>query len=246
MVIHQFLNASNESFEVSSNAQPTLFDRQELLQSEFGQEHSKELSEGLKLESTLQELSLYDFQIELSCPGEDLAKVFEQNPLLPGAILTEQGQFKGKVSRQRFLRIISRPYARELFFSAPLSRLYTHIETDVLVSPSNTLIVKAASRCLQRPPELLTEPLVVKFDNEVYKLLDVHQLLVAQAQIHKFSRPKTFVSQRKNEGLGRCFGHRVERSLTLAGELIYNPIAQNADDTGILADCIQSARMPQW
>ncbi|MBW4636431.1 MAG: hypothetical protein KME30_32515, partial [Iphinoe sp. HA4291-MV1] len=40
------------------------------------------------------------------------------------------------------------------------------------------------------------------------------------------SRPKTFVSQRKNEGLGRCFGHRVERSLTLAGELIYNPIAQ--------------------
>ncbi|MBW4636378.1 MAG: AMP-binding protein [Iphinoe sp. HA4291-MV1] len=61
-----------------------------------------------------------------------------------------------------------------------------------------------------------------------------------------FSRPKTFVSQRKNEGLGRCFGHRVERSLTLAGELIYNPIAQNADDTGILADCIQSARMPQW
>ncbi|MBW4631814.1 MAG: DUF4347 domain-containing protein [Iphinoe sp. HA4291-MV1] len=61
-----------------------------------------------------------------------------------------------------------------------------------------------------------------------------------------FSRPKTFVSQRKNEGLGRCFWHRVERSLTLAGELIYNPIAQNADDTGILADCIQSARMPQW
>jgi hypothetical protein len=60
------------------------------------------------------------------------------------------------------------------------------------------------------------------------------------------SRPKSFVSQRKNEGLGRCFGHRVERSLTLAGELIYNPIAQNADDTGILADCIQSARMPQW
>ncbi|MBW4635068.1 MAG: hypothetical protein KME30_25155 [Iphinoe sp. HA4291-MV1] len=60
------------------------------------------------------------------------------------------------------------------------------------------------------------------------------------------SRPKTFVSQRKNEGLGRCFWHRVERSLTLAGELIYNPIAQNADDTGILADCIQSARMPQW
>ncbi len=72
------------------------------------------------------------------------------------------------------------------------------------------------------------------------KRLDLEQYIAT------FSRPKTFVSQRKNEGLGRCFWHRVERSLTLAGELIYNPIAQNADDTGILADCIQSARMPQW
>ncbi|MBW4633755.1 MAG: hypothetical protein KME30_18210, partial [Iphinoe sp. HA4291-MV1] len=48
-----------------------------------------------------------------------------------------------------------------------------------------------------------------------------------QGTLNRVSRPKTFVSQRKNEGLGRCFGHRVERSLTLAGELIYNPIAQN-------------------
>ncbi|MBD2772693.1 PP2C family protein-serine/threonine phosphatase [Iningainema tapete] len=178
MLIHQFLNACTESCEVSSNTQPTLGDYQERFQ---------DLFESLKLESTLQELSLYDFQIDLSCPGEDLAKAFEQNPLLPGAILTEQGQFKGKVSRQLFLRIISRPYARELFLCAPLSRLYTYIETDVLVFPSNTLIVKAASRCLQRPPELLTEPLVVKFDREVYKLLDVHQLLVAQAQLHKLA-----------------------------------------------------------
>ncbi|MBW4636178.1 MAG: hypothetical protein KME30_31160, partial [Iphinoe sp. HA4291-MV1] len=50
--------------------------------------------------------------------------------------------------------------------------------------------------------------------------------LFENAYLPIFSRPKTFVSQRKNEGLGRCFGHRVERSLTLAGELIYNPIAQ--------------------
>ncbi|KYC37188.1 hypothetical protein WA1_47040 [Scytonema hofmannii PCC 7110] len=187
MLIHQFINASTESSEVIGNAQPTPSDCHEPPQSGSKQERSKELSESLKLESTLQELSLYDFQIELSCLGEDLSKAFEQNPLLPGAILTEQGKFKGKVSRQRFLRILSRPYARELFFTAPLSRLYTYVETDVLVLHSNTLIVKAASRCLQRPPELLREPLVVKFDNEVYKLLDIHQLLVAQAQIHKLA-----------------------------------------------------------
>jgi len=187
LLLHQFLNGSNQLPEVSSNTQPTLLPSQEPSASNSKQEDSRESFEHLKLESTLQELSLYDFKIELSRPAEELATAFDKNPLLPGAILIEQGKFKGRVSRQRFLKIISRPYGRELFFSSPLSRLYPYVETDVLVFSSDTLIVKAASRCLQKPPELLTEPIVVKFPYEDYRLLDAHQLLVAQAQIHKLA-----------------------------------------------------------
>ncbi|MDZ8104963.1 MAG: PP2C family protein-serine/threonine phosphatase [Nostoc sp. DedQUE12a] len=187
LAIEQFLNINNQPIEIINNTQSTLTNSQDILESNLKQEASRESLESLKLESTLEEMFLYDFQIELSCLGEDLAKAFEENPLLPGAILREQGKFKGKISRQRFLKIISRPYARELFFTAPLSRLHAYVENDVLVFPHDTLIVKAASRCLQRPPELLTDPLVVKFDSEVYKLLDIHQLLVAQAEIHKLA-----------------------------------------------------------
>ncbi|MCC5626393.1 SpoIIE family protein phosphatase [Nostoc sp. CHAB 5715] len=197
LLIDELLNINSLPIEVTSNAQLTLAKSQDIPESNFKQEASRESLENLKLESTLEEMLLYDFQIELSCLGEDLAKAFEKNPLLPGAILTDQGKFKGKISRQRFLKIISRPYARELFFSAPLSRLYAYIETDVLVFPNDTLIVKAASRCLQRPPELLTEPLVVKFEHEVYKLLDIHQLLVAQAQIHKLAT--RLINQQTNQ-----------------------------------------------
>jgi len=32
------------------------------------------------------------------------------------------------------------------------------------------------------------------------------------------------------------------QSLATAGELIYNPIAQKVDNTGILADCIHSLK----
>jgi hypothetical protein len=57
----------------------------------------------LCLESTLQELSLSDFQVEVSVPGKEVAQRFQDNSLLPGVILTEQAQFVGMISRRRFL-----------------------------------------------------------------------------------------------------------------------------------------------
>jgi hypothetical protein len=62
LLLHQFLNGSNQLPEVSSNAQSTLLLSQEPSASNSKQENSRESFEHLKLESTLQELSLYDFQ----------------------------------------------------------------------------------------------------------------------------------------------------------------------------------------
>ncbi|HEY9873814.1 MAG TPA: ATP-binding protein [Candidatus Obscuribacterales bacterium] len=141
----------------------------------------------LCLNSTLQELSLYDVQIESDRPGSDLTQAFEGNRLLPGVILTEQGQFLGMISRQRFLEYMSRPYGLELFLKRPLKSLYNLAHTDILILSSDTLIVKAAQRSLQRPSELLYEPIVVEMKPQTYKLLDVHQLLVVQSQIHELA-----------------------------------------------------------
>jgi hypothetical protein len=41
----------------------------------------------LKLESTLQELPVWTIQIEINHPGNELAMLFEEDPLLPAAIL---------------------------------------------------------------------------------------------------------------------------------------------------------------
>lgn len=184
LLIHQLLESSHSQ---QSNIPLGHNLNQQLSDSRVQHEISQTSFEELKLESTLQDLSLYDFQIEVSCTVEELATAFENNPMLPGAILTENRQFKGRISRQRFLKTMSRPYARELFLHAPLSRLYPYVETKVLVFAKDTPIDQAASQCLPSPREILTEPLVIQFDQEVYKLLDVHQVLVAQAQIHKLA-----------------------------------------------------------
>lgn len=141
----------------------------------------------LNLESNLEELTLYDLSVEANCPGNEVAKAFESNPLLPGVIIIEEGRFLGMISRRRFLEYMSRPYGLELFLKRPIKALYLLANTEVLIFPVETLIVMAARRSLQRSAELVYEPIVVEISPSVYRLLDVHQLLVAQSNIHELT-----------------------------------------------------------
>jgi two-component system, NtrC family, sensor kinase len=141
----------------------------------------------LRLDSSIQELSLYDFEVEPTDLGMKVSQMFEANPLLPGVILKDGNQFGGMISRRRFLEYISRPFGRELFLKRPLRSLYRFAQTDNLLFPCHTLIVDAASSSLQRSPQLLYEPIVVEYPSQIYRLLDIHELLVAQSKIHELA-----------------------------------------------------------
>ncbi len=142
----------------------------------------------LTLESTLQDLPLHDFQIDANQPGQQATDIFDANPLLPGIILVEEGSLVGMISRRRFLEQMSRPYGLCLFLNRPLTVLYSFISSEVSVFPGKTLIVAATRQALRRPPEQLYEPVVVQLEPQVYRLLDVYQLLVAQSHIHEMTR----------------------------------------------------------
>jgi hypothetical protein len=139
------------------------------------------------MESTLQNLSVYDFQVDCNQPGEVVAGQLEAEPSLPGVILTDKGQLFGMISRQRFLEHLSRPFGRELFLQRPLKTLYRFACTDVLVLPGNTKIIEATSRALQRAVDLVYEPIVVELEPHFYRILDVHHLLIAQCHIHQLA-----------------------------------------------------------
>lgn len=145
------------------------------------------LSEGsdrdLGIESTLQELPLYNFQVEISCTGTEIAEYFEKYPLLPGAILLDRGKFIGMISRRRLLEFLIRPHGQELFFTEPLSVLYSYARTCILLLPDSTPILSAMQIALRRSPELLAEPVIVKTAPDTYKLLDIQELGIASWQI---------------------------------------------------------------
>jgi signal transduction histidine kinase len=141
----------------------------------------------LSVESKLEDLILYDYQAEIDSLGVELKQTFTENPLLPGVILNQSGQFFGMISQRSFFELLSRRYGPELFLNRPLRVLYDYVQTLTLRLPGTTPILRAAQQSLQRSPELIYEPIVVQLSPQSYRLLDVHHLLLAQARIHELT-----------------------------------------------------------
>jgi signal transduction histidine kinase len=139
----------------------------------------------LRLESTLQELPSWQVHIEVERPpGNDLAILFKQEPLLPGIILNNNQQYVGMISRRKFFEQMSYPYSLALFSIKPIRILYKFFQTEILVFSEDTLIVNATQVTLQQPPQITYEPILVKTTSGKYKVVDFHQLLLAYSQIH--------------------------------------------------------------
>lgn len=147
----------------------------------------------LELTTTLGELPVWEIHLDVVYPGRSLMAAFEQEPLLPGVILTQDHYYRGMISRRRFFERMSRPYSQEIFTRRPIEVLYPFLEVDHLILPEDTSIIQATRTALQRSPELVYEPIVIQFKSahqsakspsfETYKLLDFHQLLLDYSQI---------------------------------------------------------------
>ncbi len=161
------------------------------------------------LGSKLEELTLYETSLESRASGEEVSKAFEENPLLPGIIITEEGKFFGMISRRRFFEYMSRPYSLELFSKRSILVLYRFAKSHVLALDSQTTIVAGVRQSLLRSPELIYEPLVVKIKPDIYKILDSHELLLAQLQIHEM----TTAAMRESQAQLRQQAQQLENAL---------------------------------
>ncbi len=138
----------------------------------------------LRLESTLQELPLWSVYFDADSPANELNTLFKQEPLLPGIILVKNHDYVGMISRQRFFEHMSRPYSFPLFSKRPVINLISFLQSDVCVISEDTLIVEANKVALQREPQFVYEPILIKTQLGSHKLLDFHHLLLAHSQIH--------------------------------------------------------------
>lgn len=137
----------------------------------------------LRLESTLRELPLYDFQADCEYLGTDIAQMFERYPALPGVILTEQNQFVGMISRQSFLESLLRPFSNEIFLKQPIRVLQSYTPIRPLILSGNASILNAAQQGFRRSLDRYNDAIVVELEPGVYRLLDARDLQIAYWQI---------------------------------------------------------------
>jgi len=198
----------------------------------------------ISLASTLEELYLFDFALEIDQLGLLASNAFKENPLLPGVILKEKGNYLGMISRQRFLEFMSRPYALELFSKRPLRVLYESAETEILILDGKNLVVASAQQSLRRPIEVVYEPVVVETEGK-YKLLDVNDLFIAQSKIHelatKLIRNQTqdrMVQTEKMATLGEIVSE-VSHDIGTPVEAIFNNLNYLSDYTNSLINLLK-------
>lgn len=148
--------------------------------------------------STLADLPTYNYRVDIDILGQKVAQCFQENPQVPGVIVTELDRAIGAISRRKFFELMSRPYSLELYSRRPLRVMLEAIEIDDLRLLSNCSIEQAVRRALHRPPALLYEPIaVIDTEDESIGLLELHLLLLAQSQIS--ARVNAMINQQKEK-----------------------------------------------
>ncbi|MGI0491452.1 sensor histidine kinase [Alkalinema pantanalense CENA528] len=140
-----------------------------------------------ELTSTISELKSWEAQLEIQEIGQCLIVLFDQDPLLPGVVLTRDRGYQGMISRRHFFEQMSRPYSLELFSRHPLERFCDAWATEPLILPGTTSIVEATQQALQRSADSIYEPILMETASGSYRVLDFHELLLAYSQVHTLS-----------------------------------------------------------
>ncbi|HLO48475.1 MAG TPA: chemotaxis protein [Kamptonema sp.] len=151
----------------------------------------------LTLDSTLGDLPSYEFQVSATTLGQVIAQTFGQQPDLPGVIITHESQMLGMISRVKFREQMSLPDRVELYWQRPIRLLLDYIRIPPLVLSENWKIDEAAQTALNRPKDLVYEPIILVLEDRSLRLLDIHALLLAQSQI--LAQANKMIQQQKLE-----------------------------------------------
>ena len=141
----------------------------------------------MNIDSTIEELTLFNYQVDVNEPVKSVTKKFKTDSDLPGVTLLKNGKFFGIISQKSFWQYMSLPYSIEISSRRSIDYIYNHLKIPSLILPKTTTIIDAVKKALERPTKILEEPLVVELFTQEYKLLDLHQLLIAQAKIHEIA-----------------------------------------------------------
>lgn len=138
--------------------------------------------EALTADSTVGELPAFEATVRPDLPTKLIDRELGASPDLPGVVIAADGELLGMVSRATLLAQLSRPFGQELYLNRPIKLMLEAEREKPLVLTGDLLVSDAAHFALQRPANRVYDPVVVSDENR-FRLLDVHTLLMAQSRL---------------------------------------------------------------
>ena len=134
--------------------------------------------------TTLEFLPGSAVNLTVQTTGEQLGRLFTEQPDLPGAILFDDDSFKGVISQSHYYKCISRAFGREIYHRRPCAIMLSEVTEPPLVLSSGLAINAAVQRCLTRQADFVYEPFLVHDEKSGdYLLCAFQDLLLASSQL---------------------------------------------------------------
>ncbi len=134
-------------------------------------------------DATLADLPLDNVRVAADDTAKTVKRLFEERKDLAGVLVVRGAAFEGVISRETFLRHMTRPFFPEIFTHRPLRLLLELTRVEALRLPQSMSVHEASHRALQRPQEWCNEPLVVELDDGDFRLLSMNDLLLSQSRL---------------------------------------------------------------
>jgi len=143
----------------------------------------------LSVDSLLSELPFFREVITPDTTGQEVARLLDADPHLPGLLIMQNGNLEGVIARETFFERVGRKFGVEKYYTRPISLMLEVIGHKMLILPDSMLITSATKNALSRELESLYQPIIIENPDNEYHLLSAQLLFLAQSQqlleIHK-------------------------------------------------------------
>lgn len=139
----------------------------------------------IRINVTLGDLELVSASIDADDRLIKAYDIFAKHPTYPGLIVLKDGKLFRMLSKANFFEVMSQKFMFDVYSCRSVNYFFDESETsNSLMLDANTSVLKASTIALQRPNTSRFDPIIVKFSDDCFKLLDYYVLLMAENQIH--------------------------------------------------------------